>query len=934
MKRREEPEQRRRGGARGAYRALLWLLPREFRVRFGEDMVEVFAARLAEAATLRARALVWLRGAGDLLLQGLAERRNVRRLRRRDEGHGPIRDVVPVERSRTASGSRMTAVGIERGWWSVEQVAKDIRLGARSLRRAAAPTTVAVITLALGVGATTTIFSVVKGVLLDPLPYPESDMLVSVWGRFLPESGFDFPQFTLSPPEYFDYRAENRMMEDVAAVTGWGATLVGDDGEAIRVRGSAVTSNLFDVLGVRPAHGRGFTAEEAVPHGPAVVVLSHALWRSAFGGDPSILGREIAVSGSPSVVVGVMPEGFSFPSGDQLIWRPLDLDPAIRSTRQSHFLRVVARLRSGSTFESATSEMRTLMARWEAQYPEIHTGHFLWLNPLLDDVIGNVRMALYILLGVVGVVLVMVCANVANLLLARGVARRQEMAVRMALGGARSRLFRQLLTEYGLLALLGGAGGLLLAVGGVGAILRVASGAIPRADNVSVDSVMLLFTMTVAMAATLAAGTVPALRASRANPLRALREGGRTGTEAQTGVRFRSILVILEVALAVLIVAAAGLMARSFRTLVSEDPGIRADGILIADLTLPGSYANEGVVPFTDALLERMAGLPGVQSAAISSAVPLFETPGNYDFEVEGRASPGPGEPMTSALYAVGSPGLTETLGIPMVEGRWFDHTDIEGSLLVTVVSRGAARAFWPGESPIGRRIRMASSEGERPWLTIVGVVDDVKFGSLDGAIQPAYYTPHSQAVSSLGIPVRGLTFVLRTAGDPAALAPAVRAVVRDLDAGLPVAAMMTGRQLLWNAVSGPRFTMTLLGLFATLALSLGAIGLYGVLAYAVTERRREIGIRMALGAGRASVIALVAGKGLSLALTGLALGVPGALAASRIMRGLLFETSPTDPATHASVAMTMLVVAAVASIVPVVRAVRMDPARVLNTES
>jgi predicted permease len=826
----------------------------------------------------------------------------------------------------------MEEVRDARGLRWLEDAVKDVSFGMRALRRSAGATMVAVVTLALGIGATTAIFSVVNGVLLEPLPYGDPDRLVAVWGRFLPESGFDFPRFVLSPPEYFDYRVETRSMDDVAAFTGSSATIVPQGGTAMRVRAAGITWNAFAVLGVAPALGRGITADEDAPGAGGVIVVSHALWQSAFGGAPDVVGRTMRVNGTAVEIVGVMPAGFSFPGEDVMLWSPLGLDPSVRVNRQSHFLLAIARLQAGVTVESASVEMETLMARWKAEYPDIHTGHFLWLRPLADDVVGDVRVALYVLLGAVGVVMLIVCANVANLLLAKGSARQTELAVRATLGAGRRRLIRQLMTESALLAFAGGVAGLFLAWLGLRTILTGSSNAIPRVANVELDSVVLLFTLGVSVLATLAAGVTPALRASMADPQSTIREGGRSVTGGRGTGRLRSTLVIIEVALAVLLIAGAGLMIRSFRTLTAVDPGFRPDGVLMADVTLPGGdYDDTRVYQAQQDLLDRMAALPGVHDAAMTSSLPLFETPGNYDFDIESRPPAGPGQPATSGDFIAATPGYPAALGIDLVKGRWFEPGDREDALLVAVVNRTAARMFWPNEDPLGKRIRMASNRFEFPWLEIVGVVEDIKYASLSGSFRPAWYAPLAQMQEVQGSPVRGITFVLRSGDGVDALAPTVRQIVADYDAGLPIGALDTVDGVLRDSVAGPRFILTLLGVFAALAMLLGTIGLYGVLSYSVSERSRELGIRMALGARRISLLSLVAGRGVTLALAGIALGVPAALASSRVLRGLLYETSPTDPATFATVALVMLSVALLASLVPAIRAVRLDPVRVLR---
>lgn len=826
-----------------------------------------------------------------------------------------------MEETRDARGTR----------W-LEDLVRDVVWSVRVMRRSPGPSFVAVLTIALGIGAATAVFSVVKAVLLDPLPFPDSDRLVSVYGRFLPESGFDFPQFPLSAPEYFDYRENNRSMVDVAAMGTLGVTLQPEGGEAERVIGGTVTANLFDVVGVSPLLGRGFTAEEDVPDGPGVVMISHGLWQRAYGGDAGIIGRMIRLNGFNVEVVGVMPAGFSFPGRDLALWVPQGLNQAANQ-RSSHSLSAVARLRPGVTFEEAQAEMVVMMSAWEAEYPEIHTGHFLFLRSLKDDVVGDVKLALLVLMSAVGVIVLIVCANVANMQLARATTRQREVAVRAALGGSRRRLVGQFLTESALLALAGGASGVVLARFGVSAILAAAAGSIPRSDSVDADPVVALFALAVTFVTALASGALPALRAAGASPQSAMREGDRSATHGKSRTRVRSGLVVVEVALAVVIVVAAGLMVRSFRALVSVDAGFDPRGVLTASVSLPsGTYPDlAGVQSFHERVVERLKALPGVQSASATSALPLDGgSNGVWDFMVEGRPDPAPGQPAFNGEVIVMMPGLAETLGMRVIEGRFFDATDREGSARVTVVNRKLASTFFPGESAVGRRIRVEALD-DAPWLTIVGVLDDFRNLTLDSEQLAGWYTPFAQATNSIDFLPRRLSYVIRTSGDPAQLASAVRSAIQAEDSALPVTALGTMASVVSDSLAGQRFTLRLLGVFATLALLLGAIGLYGTLSCAVAERTRELGIRRALGATDREILGVVADQGLRLTTLGLAAGMLVALAGTRLLQGLLFGVQPTDPATLVLVAITMLVAAAIAAVVPSMRAVRLNPLEILR---
>ena len=823
------------------------------------------------------------------------------------------------------------AVRDARGARWLEDMRADVRYAWRGLRRAPGAALVAVLTLSLGIGATVSIFSVVNGVLLEPLPYPEPDRLVSVWGRFLPESGFDFRWFPLSGPEYFDYASQSTSHESVAAYMNAGATLIGDDGTAVRMQAALVTSNLFDVYGVSSLLGRTFTPEEDVPDGSGVVVLSHGLWRSAYGGDAAVVGRTVRINGRQMQVVGVMPERFDAPGEGRQAWLPLRLDPSNPGGRSSHGIRAIARLRPDVPIERALSEMTTLMARWKAEYPDVHTGHFLVLQSLADDMVGDTRRALFLVLGAVGIVLLLVCVNVAHVLLAKSVARSREMAVRAALGAARMRLVQQTLAESAMLATVGTVVGLLGARLSLAPIIALGGGSIPRTSNIALDVRVAAFAAGVAALVTLLSGMLPAMRAGRTQPIVAMRESGRGTTGGIASHRARGVLVIGEVALAALVVLAAGLLTRSYRDLTAVHPGFDPEGVLFVDLALPAAdYPTAaGIVAFYEGLRTRFSALPGVQTVGATSTLPLFEGPSNIDFEIEDRAPPGPGQPATSGDLISVTPDLTDALGIPVIEGRFFASSDGPNATPVVVISRTLARMFFEGQDPLGRRLRISGDS--TPWLTIVGILDDVLFTSLEAQPRPAYYIPVAQAALTFGRPALGYTFAIRAGADPLSVAPLVRAAVREADASLPIIRMDALERVVAESVARPRFTLSLFGMFAVLALVLGALGLYGVLSCAVAERTREIGIRMALGARRLEVARLVMLQGMRLTLAGLVIGFIVSLATGRLMGGLLYGVSATDPATYLAVASALVFVSLIACAVPMLRALALDPARVLR---
>ena len=604
-------------------------------------------------------------------------------------------------------------------------VLRDARFAARGLWRNPGFALVVISTLALGIGANTAIFSVVYNVLFKPLPYQDSGELMAIWSRFLPESGFDFPYFPVAPPEFFDYEREAAAMEEVAAHYSFGATLTGGEGEPERVRGVAVSANLFSVLGVGAALGRTFAVEEDVPRGPSLAVLSHSIWERRYGADPDIIGRTITVNGRSAEVVGVMPAGFAFPQADVALYVALGLDPQMDTNRRAHYLAVLGRLADGASLQTAQAEMQSLMFGWKQEYPDIHTGHFLIMRPLLDQVVASARPALLVLLAAVGFVLVVVCANVANLLLVRGEGRRREIALRAALGAGHWRIFRQLITESAVLSLLGGGLGLLIATFGVDLILSFEPGVIPRAERIGLDGVVYLFAAVVTALTAVAFGLVPALQARGGHLRNGLVEGGRTGTTGRSRLRFRRALVVVQVAVSLMLAISAALLIKSFAGLLRVAPGFRAENLLVAELSLPSRDYPEPqrVTEFYADLRDRLNNLPGVVAASGLSSLPLQETPPNVDFTIEGRPPRTEGELARSGDRIVALPGLTRSLGVRLLEGRFFDDADRAGTLPVAVINRTLARTFWPEGSPLGKRIRQSD---EAPWLTIVGVIDDM----------------------------------------------------------------------------------------------------------------------------------------------------------------------------------------------------------------
>jgi putative ABC transport system permease protein len=807
----------------------------------------------------------------------------------------------------------------------VSVLLNDVRYAFRSLRRQPGFALFVILTLGVGIGANTAVFTVVNRVLLTPLRLPESERLVAVWGRFDPESGFDFPQFPLSAPEFVDYRAQSRAMADVAAWEGHSLTVGGAEPE--RVRAAAVTDNFFSLLRVQPAHGRPFSAEEGQPGGPRVVLLGFGYWHSRFGADPAAVGRTIVINNASATIIGILPDGFSFPGTDTRIWTPLRIDAGNPGNRQAHSIRAIGRLAPGASLESAHAEIQTLMAGWRAQYPDVHTGHYLFLRSLLDDVAGSVRQALILLLGATGFVLLIVCANIATAVLARGEARGREMAIRGALGAGRSRLVLLSLAESTLLAAAGGLLGLALAHAGVVALVAMDPTGIPRSAELGLDWQMAACALALSIASAIFFGLVPAVRGSTAELQSTLRESAHALTGGVGRQWTRWSLVALEVALAVVLVIGAGLMLRSFDRLLSVDPGFAAGNLLAAGVSLPvASYREpERVETFYASLLDRIHALPGVRSATASSGVPLWSDTGVWDFDIEGQPEPAPGEMAWNAGITIVRRGFFETLGIPVVRGRAFTDRDDARGMPVTVINETMAARFFPGADPIGRRIRIAASDSDRAWMTIVGISGDIRDTGLDTAPRPLYYLLQSQMPGTTQGSARSMSLIVRVDGEPEAVAGGIRDAVRQLDSSLPVFDVQSLDTIIDRSVARPRFTTMLLALFAVVGIVLGASGVYGVLAYTVARRTHEIGIRRALGAPPSAVVADVVGRAMRPVLAGLAAGLVASFWTMRLLEAQLFGISGLDVPTYAVVAAGIIVIALAASAMPARRAMKVD---------
>lgn len=803
---------------------------------------------------------------------------------------------------------------------------QDIRFAMRSLLARRGFTLVSALTLALGIGATTAMFSVVRGVLLKPLPYPESDRLVTVW-ESSPEDARSFDGGLISHPDFLDVQTSTGVFESFAQVVSTNVTVTSEDGGAELVGGARVTPDFFHVFQAEPILGRAFTAEEDRFNGPAVAVVSEGYWRDRLGGRQDVIGSTLRLSGRTYEIVGVAPAGFDYPNGAS-IWLPGQNDDEGCGrgcvTRGS-----VGRLAAGTTIESARAELTGLASRLEADYPQSNTNKTFAIATLRDVTVGDVRPALWILLGAVGMVMLIACANVANLMLVRAQGRSTEIAVRSTLGADAGRILRQLMTESGLLAFIGGMAGVALAVWCIHAVLSLAPENLPRLDEVRLEGVTLGFSILLVAVTALLFGLAPALNLSRVDLAQSLRKGGRGDVSGgRTGLG-RSAILVAEVALSVMLLTGAGLMIRSLARMTDIRPGYDPAGVTVFRLSLPSArYSDPQVVQFVERLQERLAALPGVEEAAVMAAPPLGTASLFGGFERTDLPEPEPGQ-EPAASYRVASPGALELLRIPIVSGRGFQRSDQEGAQRVVLISQETARRYFPGEDPVGKQIDVQVSAGfaEDVPRTIIGVFGDIRGSSLTAAPRPEMIVPYAQSGASF-------PNVLLRGNDPAALLEAARREIQAMDPELPLIRPGTMDEWVSGQLAQPRFYLTLLGMFAFLAVLLAAVGMYGVVAYVVSQRKREIGVRIALGARVQQVVQLVLWQGLRPATFGIIIGVTGAYWATALMRGLLFEIEPQDPATFMLVPATLLLVVVLACAVPAHRATRIPPASALREEA
>ncbi len=809
----------------------------------------------------------------------------------------------------------------------METVLKDLRYGARMLAKSPGFTLVAVIALGLGIGANTAIFSVVNAVLLRPLPYKDADKLVVVW-----EKSPKNDQNVVNPANFMDWREQNNVFTEMAAIVDQNAVMVGD-GEPEEIPSQFATTNLFSVLGVDALLGRTFTPDDGKPDQPRVVVLSYGLWQRRFGGDPKIIGRKLNIGRAEATVVGVMPAGFkwhikkgSITAKTAELWAPWVITNEMR-TRLGRFMTVAARIKPEVTFDQAKAEMNAIGARLEEQYNDFNANWGINVVLLRTQFTGEIRPALLVLLGAVGFVLLIACANVANLLLARAAARHKEMAVRAAIGAGRWRIVRQLLTESLLLAAMGGAAGLLLALWGTDVLVSLSPKELADLQQVRISVPVLGFTLAVSMLTGIIFGMVPAFEATRFNLQESLKEGSQNiggGTRSQ---RLRGVFVIVEIALALVLLVGAGLLVRSFWRLQSVDPGFNAKNLLTMRVSLPNRKydSDRKRIDFFRQAVEGIRALPGVEAAGATNFLPFAGPHAGTLVEIEGRPKLPPGQGLETGSCVTDLNYFT-AMQLPLKRGRLFSEREATEMRHVVVINEAFARKNLPGEDPLGKRVTIYMKDDNVP-SEIIGIVGDNKHMGLDQEAEPMAYWPHAELGYSF------MTLVIRTLGDAPGIASAARQVIQTIDSEQPIADVRTMESLLADSVARARFSTWLLTVFGVVALILAAVGIYGVMSYAVTQRTHEIGIRMALGAQSRDVLALVVRKGLILTVFGVGIGLAAAFALTRIMESLLYGISATDPATFAAISMLLAAFALLACMLPARRASKVDPVIALRYE-
>lgn len=802
----------------------------------------------------------------------------------------------------------------------LENLAQDVRFGARMLRKNPGFTFFAVVVLAIGIAANSTIFSIADAVLLRPLPYRDADRLVIVWED---ASAYGFPQDTPAPGNFADWRARNQVFTDVAATSFGGSFAFTGQGNPEKFGGRAITANLFSVLGVSPALGRDFRPEDDVPGAAPVAILSHGLWRRRFGADPQIIGKEIWLNYQKTTVIAVMPRGFQFPDREAEIWIPVHFSKNDLANHGSHYLEVFARLKTGVSLATANADLSVIAKQLEKQYPDSNAKIGAFAIPLRDQFAGDVRPALLMLIGAVCFVLLIACANVANLLLSRAAGRRRELAMRLTLGATRRRILQQMLTESTLLALLAGTAGLVLSVFATQFLAALIPTGFAPITGASLDPPVLLFTLAVSLATGILFSIIPALRVSRTHIAPTLQHGGSRGSLGSGGYRLRNALVISEVALAIVLLAGAALLIRSLANLYHLDPGFQSDHVLVVHtpLSYPRYDAFARRVSFYDQVLAKVETLPGVLSVGYTTWVPLTNPGGATSITIEGRPEPALGERLIPNIRII-SANYTAALRMKLIAGRFFNRTDGPGTQLAALINETMARNYWPGENPLGKRFKRGSYKESAPWFTIVGIVGDVHQAGLDLPARPEMYLLYMQ--QDLGYDPEYLA--VHTSSDPMSLAEPVRQQVWAVDNEQPVSGVMPLSDMVDDNLASRRMQASLLTGFATIALLLVTLGIYAVLSFTVAQRTQEIGVRVALGAQSSQVLRMIFSQGLKLFLVGAILGLTVAFLLTRALSHLLFHVSPYDPLSFAAITALLAAVALLACYLPARRATRVDP--------
>src|SRR5262245_5806270 len=830
--------------------------------------------------------------------------------------------------ARRQFGNQTLLREVSREMWgvrSIETLFQDLRFGIRMFLKSPGLTAVLILTIALGIGFNSALFSVVNTLLLSPLQFPDADRLIIAGAR---SAKISRNRLGVTPEEFTEWRKQTQSFAGVAAHDGTLFNLSGTD-EPERMQAGRVSTNFFSVIGIKPALGRDFLPEEDELKGGRVVILSQSVWRRRFNADPSLIGRTITLNDLPYTVVGILPPEFRFPQiheGDSLpeLWTPFQVESS--PYRGAPFLTVFARLKSGMVLEIAQADLNSIERRLESAYPQTRSGKSVQLVSLQEQVVGKVRLSLLVLFGAVGIVLLIACANVSNLLMARATARRSEMALRLAIGASRLRLVRQRLTEGILLAVVGGALGLLIAFLAKPLLLAFSGQSIPRADEVVIDARVLLFTLSLSVVIGLVFSVLPAVQASGLNPNQFLKEGAKSGTTGKSGNRLRGLLIVIQVALALVLTIGAGLLARSFLALLSVNPGFEPKKVLTFEVFLSGKkYGSAEGAGFYQQLTEKLDALPGVEASGAVNALPLGGGEFTWTFFIEGRQ---PSDaPLGRVDYRVVTPDFFRAIGVPLKRGRIFTGQDGQETTPVGIINEAMARRYWPDEDPIGKRFRMQAPITVSPWTTIVGVVGDVKHAGLDQDAAPAVYRPHQQH------PRTDMTVVIRTQAGPLTLASAARNQVREMDKDLPISNLREYTYFVSKSVAQRRFALLLLTGFAALALLLALFGIYGVLSYSVSLRTQELAIRQALGAQARDLTALVVRQGMSLVLVGMMIGLTAAIGVTRVLRNMLYEIKPLDLTTFVTVSFLISGVAALACYLPARRASRVDPMVALRSE-